>query len=256
MSVISGETMERLIKSKELILEPFDKECLQPASIDLRAGGRAMKSSVIDERGMVVDLARESKTAVFPGQFAAVLTLEKLALPLNICGRVGLRSFYARKGLISFHGTQVDPGFSGHLVVPIVNMGPEPIILEYGKPFITLELNYLETASSKPYSGDYQDQHDFSLDDINFILRAPQAVSVTDVLGVRQDIAQLRETFSRRQPRLISFFSFILCGLFVIVGIISWRFFEPWTVIASLGVAATAFLGGIAFLVESRRRRT
>ena len=110
MSVISGETIEKLIQSKELILEPLDKECLQPASIDLRVGGRVMKSPVIDERGMVVDLARESKTAVLPGQFASVLTLEKLVLPLNICGRVGLRSFYARKGLISFHGTQVDPG--------------------------------------------------------------------------------------------------------------------------------------------------
>lgn len=254
MSVISGQTIERLIESKELIIEPLDKGCLQPASIDLRVGNRAMKSPVIEERGMVVDLARENTTAVLPGQFASVLTLEKLVLPLSICGRVGLRSFYARKGLISFHGTQVDPGFNGHLVVPLVNMGPEPIILEYSKPFITLELHYLETASSNPYSGDYQDQVDFSPDDINFILRA-HAVSVTEVLRLRQDIAELRETFSRRQPRLMSLFGFIIAGVFAIVSFLSWRFFEPWMAIASLGVAVTALLGGIAFYQESLKRR-
>lgn len=254
MSVISGEKIEQLIEKKELIIEPLDRECLQPASVDLRVGRRVMKSPILREQGKVIDLAKEKETSILPGQFASVLTLERLVLPLNICGRVGLRSFYARKGLISFHGTQVDPGFSGYLVVPLVNMGPEPIILEYGKPFVTLELNYLETASSKTYSGDYQNQTDFSPDDINFILRA-QAVGVTDFLQVRQDIVELRETFSRKQPRLMSVFGFILFGVFTIIGIISWRFFEPWMVIASLGVAFTALLGGIAFLRESLGKR-
>ena len=195
MSVISGETIEKLIQSKELILEPLDKECLQPASIDLRVGRRAIKSPVGETRGAVIDLAKEKKIEILPGQFASVLTLERLLLPVSICGRIGLRSFYTRRGLISFHGAQVDPGFSGYLVVPLVNVGPETITLEYSKPFSTLELNYLETASSKTYSGDYQDQSDFPADDINFLLQA-RTVSLAEIPSLRDDLTQLRSRFS------------------------------------------------------------
>lgn len=194
MSVISGETIEKLIQRKELILEPLDKECLQPASIDLRVGRRAIKSPVGEERGRVVDLAKENKIDILSGQFAEVLTLERFTLPLNICGRVGLKSFYARRGLVSFHGTQVDPGFRGHLVIPLVNVGPETITLDYGKPFSTLELSYLEAASSKAYSGDYQDQTDFPADDINFVLQA-RTVSLAEIPSLKDELTRLRSRF-------------------------------------------------------------
>lgn len=255
MSIISGETMKRLIESKELIIEPLDAGCLQPASIDLRAGRQVMKSPILeDTQGKVVDLAKEKRTKILPGQFVAVLTLERLSLPNNICGRMGLRSSYARRGLISFHGTQVDPGFSGHLVVPIINMGPEPITLQYGKPFGTLELNYLETASSKPYSGEYQNQDDFSLDDKNFILRARMA-GRSEILQLIQDVAELREMLTRRRPRFWSFISFMVFGGFIIVGVVSWRFFEPWIGIACLGIAVPALIAGILFYIESLGKR-
>lgn len=255
MSVLSAETMERLIESKELVIEPFDKQCLQPASIDLRVGGRVMKSPILNDRGKVMDLAKEKKATILPGQFAAVLTLERLSLPLSICGRMGLRSSYARKGLISFHGTQVDPGFSGHLVVPLVNIGPEPITLDYGQPFGTLELNYLETASSKAYSGDYQDQDDFSLDDKNFILRARMAESRSEILELIQDVGELREMLAQRRPRFWSFITFMVSGAFILVGVVTWRFFEPWIGVASLGIVVPAFIAGILFYRESLRKR-
>lgn len=264
MSVISGETIERLIESGELIVEPLDKECLQPASIDLRVGVRVMKSPFLKEQGKVVDLAEEKKTEILPGQFAAVLTLERLSLPNNICGRMGLRSSYARKGLISFHGTQVDPGFNGRLVVPLINMGPEPVILSYGQPFGTLELNYLKTASSKPYSGVYQNQIDFSSEDIKFITRAsmvsrPEILElIQDITKFRseipqliQDVGELREMLARKRPRFMSFISYSLFGFFALVSFICWRFFEPWTAMASLGVALALLIAGIMFHIES-----
>lgn len=193
MSVISGETIERLVESGELIVEPLDKECLQPASIDLRVGRQAMRGRAGKVEAKVVDLVEGNEIGIFPGQFVSILTLERLTLPPNICGRLGLRSFYARKGLVSFHGTQVDPGFSGYLVVPLVNMGPQPITLEYGKTFSTLELSYLETASSKPYSGEYQNQDKFFPEDINFVLSATM-VGAPDILLLREDLTELRKT--------------------------------------------------------------
>lgn len=268
MSVISGEEIERLVESGELVIEPLDKECLQPASIDLKVGGRLMKGPFLKEKGKVLDLAAEGKTEILPGQFAAVITLERLSLPLNICGRMGLRSSYARRGLISFHGTQVDPGFSGHLVVPLLNMGPEPIILQYGHPFSTMELNYVKTASSKPYSGVYQNQVDFPLEDINFITRARMVTSseivtlIQDVTEFRskipqltQDVTDLRVRLARRQPRLMSFVFLTFFGVFVLLSFVSWRFFELWTVLASIGVALTAAAASILFYIDSFRKR-
>ena len=253
MSVIPRQIIEQLVESKRII-EPFDKKLLQPASVDLRLGRRVLESPVGNKRGAVIDLDEKNKSIqISSGQFISVLTLERLDLPLNICGRVGLRSFYARKGLISFHGTQVDPGFKGHLVVPLVNVGPETICLEYGEPICTLELNNLETDSDKAYSGDYQNLTDFPADDINFMLRA-HTVSLAEIPEIRLSVHELKKSFSEKQPRFKALFSLILFGFFGITTVVSWRFFEPWVAIASFGVSLTALLAFISSYFETSKK--
>lgn len=247
MSVIP---MQKIKEIQDLI-EPFDENLIEPASADLRVGRRALKSPVGSKRGEVVDLDREEKSIqLLSGQFISILSLEKLNLPLDICGRVGLRSSYARRGLIAFHGAQIDPGFKGHLVVPLINVGPETIVLEYGEPFCTLEFSRLEAPSEKGYSGEYQDLPDFPGDDINFMLRA-KTVSLAEIPELRLNVNELKKMLLQTQPRFATLLCFILSGFFIIVSIISWRFFEPWVAIASFGVALTALLGGISSYVKN-----
>lgn len=167
MAVLSRDSIDKLVDAKVLKIDPFYKAepGTQPASYDLRLG------RTILIRGRRVDLDQE-KFSIRPGQFVAALTEEKLTLPADICGRFGVKSSFARKGLIAFGGIQIDPGFNGRVVVSLFNVGPENIELKPGEPMFTVEFHKLEEAVKHLYAGEYQDQEDFPDDQSEFIIKA------------------------------------------------------------------------------------
>lgn len=171
MSVMSDKEILDALEKGELVISEFDKKLLQSASYDLRLGRRVLKSTT-DGESPIVDLEKERVLQIGTGEFVEVITLEKLELPSNICGRIGIRSYFTRKGLIFFSGPQVDPGFKGHLVISLFNTGPRPIIMKYGEPFCTIEFCKTGKAVEKPYEGPYQNQTDFPTENIEFIMGA------------------------------------------------------------------------------------
>jgi len=195
MAILSDDTIRRLIESKQLVIEPFHEDAVQPASYDLRLGRRALISPKgPEERGRAVDLEKEKgqMLEILPGQFVAILTEEKLALPNDVCARFGLKSSLARKGLMAFGGIQVDPGFMGRLAISLVNVGPELIQIKMGTPAFTIEFQKLEEPATKPYTGEYQCQDDFPAEQYNFILSA-HTVSLAEIPDLRQQIRQLND---------------------------------------------------------------
>ena len=101
----------------------FSEGCLQPASYDPRVGEEGFTTSA----GAVINIKNEGELKIQPGDFALVMTHEKLKLRTNMLGRFGLRSVYARRGLLATVGPQVDPGFEGKLVIGIVNFSSQQI---------------------------------------------------------------------------------------------------------------------------------
>ena len=195
MAILADDTIRQLVESKQIAIEPFHEDAVQPASYDLRLGRRALISPKgPEERGRAVDLEKEKgqMLEILPGQFVAILTEEKLALPNDVCARFGLKSNLARKGLIAFGGIQVDPGFVGRLVISLVNVGPELIEIKIGTPAFTIEFQKLEAPAVKPYGGEYQCQDDFPAEQYNFILSA-HTVSLAEIPDLRQQIRQLND---------------------------------------------------------------
>lgn len=174
MGPIPGNMIKRLVAEKKLLIEPFHEDGIQPASYDARLGYKILAGPILDERGRSMDLREEKKNeyAIETGQFVSVMTEEKFTFPNDICGRFGLKSFYTRMGLISFGGIQIDPGWRGHLVISLTNVGPEPIKLEMGKKMFTIEFHRLESPTEFPYSGEYQDQYDFPEEDRKYVVEA------------------------------------------------------------------------------------
>jgi len=186
MTVLSDREIREHVKKTKLI-EPFDETLLAPASYDLRVGQKILKSRAAEEGTPIINLETEKILQIGTAEFVEILTLEKVNMPNDLCGRMGIRSYYTRKGLVSFVGPQIDPGFKGNLIISLFNTGPRPVVLKYGEPFCTVEFSKLNIPSEKAYSGEYQGQSDFPSENIEFIL-GEQGITLSEVVEVMKSL--------------------------------------------------------------------
>lgn len=134
---------------KEILIEPFSEESLQPAGYDLRVGREAYLE------GRVLDVEEEGKLVIPPKTHALVLTMERVRLPDDVMGDMKLRSSLAREGLLGSFAW-VDPGWDGNLTLALFNSSNEPIELYYGERFVQIAFIRLEGPARNPYRGNYQ----------------------------------------------------------------------------------------------------
>jgi dCTP deaminase len=181
---------------KEIILEPLDDARIEPASYDLRIGNWAFASSSKDR----VNLKERGLVIVEPGEFAVLESRERVELDNKTAAQLGLRSEYARRGLLMLSGPQIDPGFVGILVVRVVNLAPRSIALPYEAPFLTLQFFRLSHDVEKPYSGPQQGQGGISAQDIQELLDT-EGLTLGQVMktlsALAKDVAELRGSVSR-----------------------------------------------------------
>ncbi len=104
------------------------------------------------------DIARKKSIKIPRGATVVIYPLEQIKLSTKIAARYGLRSQFARKGLILLSGLQIDPGFEGILSVTLFNAGTSDVVMSYSDKFITIEFYLLKTPASEGYSGHYQKQ--------------------------------------------------------------------------------------------------
>ncbi|XUX00897.1 MAG: hypothetical protein TUN42_02620 [Dehalogenimonas sp.] len=174
MSILTGRQIRELVFSGQFLIDPFDDCLIEPATCDLRLFHKVLASPVGEtQTGKVVDLRDfPDGYKVLPGQMIAVLSLERINLPLNIVGRFGIRSSLARKGFNAFGGLQLDPGFRGRLMMNLVNVGPSPVPIFNEYRAFSVEFSKLDEEVEQGYCGPFQDQDDFPADQYNYILSA------------------------------------------------------------------------------------
>ena len=149
-SVLSDGTIRRLVEEGRIVVDPWDPDLVQPASVDLRLGDSFRvfhnhRVTAIDLREPPTNLTEEvvvgagEPFAIHPGEFALGRTLETVAIPDDIVARIEGKSSLGRLGLI-VHATAgfVDPGFAGSLTLEITNLTRVPIKLYAGLPIAQL----------------------------------------------------------------------------------------------------------------------
>ena len=203
MAVLSGRDIKQLVSSGKLVIEPFDERLVSPASYDLCVGHKILASPLGPSiPGAIIELSSRSPSyGIQSGQMVAVLSAEGLQLPLDICARFGIRSSFARKGIIAFGGLQIDPGFKGRLVMNLQNVGPEPVIVTWNEPLFSIEFQRLESMADSEYAGAYQNQEDFPDDQYEFILSA-RTTSLAEIPALRQQVARLNILIEELEERL------------------------------------------------------
>lgn len=166
--IIPSHRILEMIGKGELITEGFRQDRLQPGSYDIALGTEAFVTSTtekiaVDKRGVLV---------LQPGEFSLVISHEVLSLPLNVAGHIGIRSEFARRGMLLLSGPQVDPGFEGNLHLGLVNLSPSEIALIYQGPFATIVFHQMVEAAKEGYRGRYQGQRAISSEELSSLASA------------------------------------------------------------------------------------
>ncbi len=162
-SVLSDGTILKMVADGHIKIDPWDREMVQPASLDLRLGDSFRvfhnhKVTAIDLREPPRNLTEQIKVegdepfVIHPGEFCLGRTLERVELPDDIVARIEGKSSLGRLGLI-VHATAgfCDPGWKGTLTLELNNLTRVPIKLWSGLPIAQLSFMALDVPAQRPY---------------------------------------------------------------------------------------------------------
>ncbi len=171
MSVLTRNKIFAEIKKGNIKIEPFLKDQVGPASIDLHVGNRfrifrregrtfhiGPKREVKIENVTVPATVKDKAYIIIrPGKTVLGITKEKITLSPNLCAWLEGRSRFARIGL-GVHVTSgfIQPGVSNHQLMEITNVGPNPIALYPGTRICQLVIERCEGRAK--YQGKFKDQ--------------------------------------------------------------------------------------------------
>lgn len=161
--ILSDKDIKKEIKNREIVIKPFNKKYVQPASVDLHLDKEFMvfdtsKNFVIDVKKPTDKLMKKrilKKDEFFvlhPKEFALGLILEETGVSDKMVGRLEGKSSLGRLGLI-IHTTAgyLDPGNSLKMTLELYNAGTLPIKLYYKMPIAQMAFEYLSSKCERPY---------------------------------------------------------------------------------------------------------
>ena len=143
----------------------YKEERLKNASYELTLGDEVYTNSK-DNKTILSD--SNSQFTIKPGQFAILMTDERISIPATHIGFISLKFSFKFKGLLNVSGFHVDPGFTGKLNFSVYNAGSNDIVLDRKKPYFYLWISELtsELINDDSYNGTHQGQENISAEDI------------------------------------------------------------------------------------------
>lgn len=100
-------------------VEPFDTSNVRVAAIVLTLG---------------------KALTLTPGGMAAVHSKERIELPIDYLGRIGISGALASEGVVASHAIQLEPGFKGEVGTCLFNASKKTLQLRAGQALLSLEL--------------------------------------------------------------------------------------------------------------------
>lgn len=169
----------------DIFIKPFDEKQIQAATYDLRVGDQGATTSTKKR----VSIKDTGYLLLAPGDFGIVTVLEEIRISPQHAARFGLRSKYARKGLIATTGPQIDPGYHGRLIVGITNLTSKTVSLPYKDDFLSVEFHRLEEPAKRPYDGPYQDRLELGPEEIEAITES-EGMSLSEMLTMLRSLSE------------------------------------------------------------------
>src|SRR5258706_10673796 len=165
--VLSDVDIERALKSKRIVIDPFPDLAAQlgSCSIDLRLGNSfrvfehsrypyidPSKKDQSNDIARVIEVKNSENFIMQPGDFVLAVTMETVIIPTDLMGRLEGRSSLGRLGLVVHSTASIfDPGWNGKPVLELGNLGRMAISLTPGMRICAMTFEELTTPAEVPY---------------------------------------------------------------------------------------------------------
>ena len=148
MSFWSGETLAARLPG---LVEPFEESKIDCAAYTLQVGPEVYVSpSIVDDASTTkVRLSEGQAFAIPAGQFAFLLTEERIRVPSSALAFISIKARIKFKGLVNVSGFHVDPGYEGRLIFSVFNAGPAPVHLARGDDCFLMWFASLDVPSEE-----------------------------------------------------------------------------------------------------------
>lgn len=156
MSTLVDHQIRDLCRKSGLV-EPFDIDLVNPASIDITLGDTVLVEGRIcgpeNERTRWISVDISQGFVLAPGQFILAHTAEFVRIPNWVEAIVQLKSSRAREGLEHLLAGYIDPGFNGQITLELLNVNQRHSIeLSAGMRIAQLRFNSLDMPPLRSYA--------------------------------------------------------------------------------------------------------
>ena len=170
--ILSDKDIKKEVKSNNLVIDPFDEECVQPSTYDVHLSNQFRvfsnhETTCIDLKKKqavtkLVDVKKNGQLILHPSEFILGSTVERFEIPNNLAAKIEGKSSLGRLGLV-VHATAgyIDPGFKGHITFEISNLNTVPIVLYANMKVGQMCFFKMSSEVERPYGtagNKYQDQ--------------------------------------------------------------------------------------------------
>ncbi len=134
----------RSVPAGQEFVQPYNPNAVEDANYLLSIGDEIYVSSP-EAKSTVQKLTdKRPHFAIEPGQFAFLLSAERVTIPFDVIGFISIRATIKFTGLVNISGFHVDPGYSGKLIFAVFNAGPARVHLRKGQRIFPLWLAMLD----------------------------------------------------------------------------------------------------------------
>lgn len=129
--ILLAANIRNLVRSHGLIA-PFDEANLANTTYDLTAGAKAVVTGGVEHT-----IRSDSTLKLGAGEYAGIISREKICIPSNILVHLGPKKRLAYEGIILLSGSVVHPGYEGHCLFVLFNSSGSKRVISLGRKICT-----------------------------------------------------------------------------------------------------------------------
>lgn len=130
--ILLAADIRNLVRSHGLIAPFYPEENLANATYDLTAGAKAVMTGGVEHT-----IRPDSTLKLGAGEYAGIISREKVCIPSNILVHLGPKKRLAYEGIILLSGSVIHPGYEGYCLFVLFNSSGSKRVINLGRKICT-----------------------------------------------------------------------------------------------------------------------